>query len=388
MKFSKQFEYLHQLASERTGLNDFGPADYEDAMRLVLSDIDKYATYNEAGVQTIFAQIVNNLAGRLVAQKSFTDHPELLDTPIEKPVFIIGTPRSGTTVLHRLITSESSIQTLPYWLGNLPVPRPPRDQWEDNPWYQMVDQEYVQKFYKARPEAATLHPIKADKADECRWVVDQSFWNTYFLSAVTAPNYTKWGMETDKLPVYEYYRKVLAIVSNGDTRPWMLKDPAHMFCIDAIMSVFPDARILQTHREPVTGIASTSNLVWAMRRDLEPELTAPDVGELILKTWGVGLKMMEESRRKYDKKQFFDVHMLETRHHPLETMQRIYEHFEMPVSEETLTAWSDELERDPNQEHSIGKYEAGDFGINETNVAEHVGVYAERYKKVCEAKGL
>ena len=68
-------------------------------------------------------------------------------------------------------------------------------------------------------------------------------------------------------------------------------------------------------------------------------------------------------------------------------MQRIYEYFAMPAGSETLSAWSDELERDPNQEHSIGKYEASDFGIDEANVAEHIGVYAERYEKVCETKG-
>ena len=388
MKFSEQFEHLHQLASERTGLNDFGSSDYEEPLGLFLSDIDKYANYNEAGVQTILGQIVTSLSGRLVAQQSFGEYSELLNTPIEKPVFIIGTPRSGTTVLHRLITSDPGIQALPYWLGNLPVPRPPREQWKDNPWFQLVNREYVQKFYEARPEAASLHPIKAEKVDECRWLVGQTFWNTYFLSAVNAPNYTKWGLEKDLLPNYEYYRKTLAIISNGDTRPWILKDPDHMFCIDALMAVFPDARIVQTHREPVTGIASTSNLVWAMRRDLEPELTAPDVGDLILKTWGVGLKRLEESRRKYDEKQFFDVHMLETRHDPLGTMRRIYEYFAMPVSPETLTAWSDELERDPNQEHSIGKYEASDFGIDEANVAEQIGVYAERYNRVCETNGL
>lgn len=388
MKFAEQFESLHQMASERTGLKDFGSTDYEEPLRLFLSDVDQYADFNEAGEQTILGQVVTGLSARLVAQQSFTEFPELQKTPIEKPVFIIGTPRSGTTVLHRLITSEPSIQALPYWLGNLPIPRPPREQWEDNRWYQMADQEYVQAFYDARPEAASLHPIKAEKPDECRWVVGQTFWNTYFSTAVKAPNYTKWSFEKDLLPNYEYYRKVLATVSNGDTRTWVLKDPDHMFCIDALMAVFPDARIVQTHREPVTGIASTSNLVWAMRRDLEPGLTEKDVGELILKTWGNGLKMMEESRRKYDEKQFFDVHMLETRRDPLGTMRRIYEHFDMPLSQETLSAWSDELERDPNQEHSIGNYQAEAFGINEANVAEHIGAYAERYKQVCETKGL
>ena len=119
MNLSEQFEHLHQLASERTGLNDFGSSQYEEPLRLLLSDLGD--DHNGAGMQSVISQIVNSLAGRLVAQKSFTDHAELLDTPIVKPVFIIGTPRSGTTVLHRLITSDPGIQVLPYWLAHMPA---------------------------------------------------------------------------------------------------------------------------------------------------------------------------------------------------------------------------------------------------------------------------
>lgn len=388
MSFSEQFERLHQLASKRSGLTDFGSPDYEEPLRLVLSNLDAHGNYGKMGFQAVLAQIVMNLTARLVAQKSLTDHPELQQTPLEKPVFIIGTPRSGTTVLHRLITNDPGVQTLPYWLGNTPIPRPPREQWNENPWYQLVDQEYVQKFLQSRPDVLDLHPMRADKPEECSWIIEQTFWGATFFSAMNTPNYTKWALETDARPFYEYYRKVLNIISNGDTRPWMLKNPAHMFAIDALMAVFPDACIVQTHREPVTGLASTSNLIWAMRKDLEPNLTPKDVGNLTLETWGRGLNMMEEARRKYDDKHFFDVHMLETRRDPLGTMQRIYEHFDMPLPPETLSAWQDELERDPNQEHSIGKYKAADFGVNEANVPEYIGLYAERYRKICKTKGL
>ena len=291
-------------------------------------------------------------------------------------------------MLHRLITNDPSIQTLPFWLGTMPVPRPPRKEWNDNPLFQVVDRDYVQKLYEARPETRILHPMQADKPEECRWIIEQGMWSTFFAGATDAPNYTQWAMEADTQPYYEYYRKVLSVVSNGDTRPWILKDPGHIFCIDALMAVFPDACIVQTHREPVTGIASTSNMLWSMRKDLEPDLTMRDVGDLVLKTWAPGLKKMEESRRNYDEKQFCDIHMRETQRDPMGTMQRIYEHFDMPLSEETLSAWRDELERDPNQEHSIGKYDPADFGINESTIAEPIGAYAERYEKVRKAAGL
>lgn len=388
MMFSDQFDRLHERASKRTGLTDFGQPDYEERLRLVLSDLDEYGSYSKLGFYAVQAQIVINLTARLVAQKSLADFPNIQNAPVMKPVFIIGAPRSGTTVLHRLITKDPGVQSLPYWLANAPVPAPPQEQWEENPWYQMVDREYIQKFRDSRPDVLDLHPMRADKPEECSWIVEQNFWGAFFFSAMNTPNYTKWAFETDARPFLEYYRNVLAMISNGSTRPWVLKNPAHMYCIDALLTVFPDACIVQTHREPVTGLASTSNLIWAMRKDLEPDLTSQDVGDLTLKTWGHGLHMMETARRNYDQKQFCDVHMLQTRHDPLGTMMRIYEHFDMPVSAETLSAWRDELERDPNQAHSIGTYDPSDFGVNGHTVSDKIGLYAERYAAVAEAAGL
>lgn len=388
MKFSENFERVHQLAVKRAGLTDFGSREYEEPLRMILSDLDAENRHGKMGKQAVLAQIVMNLTARLIAQKSFKDHPELQQTAPVKPVFIIGTPRSGTTVLHRLITKDPGVQTLPYWLGNAPIPRPPREQWGDNPWYQLVEKEYVQKLQQSRPEVLDLHPMRADKPEECSWLIEQNFWGATFFSAMKTPAYTRWALDADARPYYEYFRRTLNVISNGDRRPWMLKNPAHMFAIDALMAVFPDARIVQTHREPVTGLASTSNLLWTMRKDLEPSLTPKEVGELTLKTWGRGLNMMEIARRKYDEKQFFDVHMLETRNDPLGTMKRIYEYFDMPIMSETLLGWQVELERDPNQEHSIGKYKAEDFGLNKHNVPEYIGAYAERYKQVCVARDL
>lgn len=388
MGFSEKFDDLHRLAEKRTGLTDFGSPDYEERLRLVLSDLDRHGAYSKLGRRAVLAQMTINLTARLIAQKSLTDHPELQTTPTPKPVFIIGTPRSGTTVLHRLIATDPSVQTLPYWLGNAPVPRPPRDQWDEHSWYQFVDQEYVAKFRNSRPDVLDLHPMRADKPEECSWIIEQTFWGAFFFSAMNTPRYTEWAFEADTRPFYEYYRKVLNVVSNGDTRPWVLKNPAHMFAIDALLAVFPNACIVQTHREPVTGLASTSNLIWAMRRDLEPDLTPFDVGEHTLKTWGRGLAMMEESRRRHAEGQFLDVHMLQTRRDPLGTMLGIYEYFDLPVSSDTLSAWGDELERDPNQAHSIGQYKAEDFGVNEGNVRDSIGDYAERYREVCESSGV
>lgn len=388
MIFSGQFDRLHERAIKRTGLTDFGSSDYEDRLRAILLDLDINGSYSEMGVRAVLAQMVMILTSRLIAQNSLNRQPELLTKPIDKPVFIIGTPRSGTTVLHRLITNDPNIQTLPYWLAAAPVPRPPREKWENNTWYKMVDQKYIQRLKESMSDMLDLHPMRADKAEECSWIMEHSFWGATYFSTMNTPNYTKWALKADRQSFVEHYRKVLAVISNGDRRPWILKNPAHIFCLDALLTVFPDACIVQTHREPVTGLGSTSNLIWTMRKDMEPELTKKDVGALTLKTWGQGLNMMEEDRRKHNQNQFFDVHMLQTRRDPMETMKNIYAHFDMPISSDTLTSWKEELERDPNQAHSIGTYNPAEFGVDEESVANHIGSYADRYRTVSLAADL
>lgn len=336
MNFSDQFDRLHERATNRTGLTDFGSRDYEDRLRLILSDLDACGAHGEMGARAILAQMVIILTARLITQKSLKDHPELQDIPMTKPMFIMGTPRSGTTVLHRLITNDPACQTLPYWLAATPIPKPPRKDWEDNSWYQMVDKHYIQRIKQSKSEMLDLHPMSAEKPEECSWIIEQSFWGATFFSSMNPPNYTEWALSADTKPFYEHYRMVLSLIANGDTRQWILKNPAHMFALDALLAVFPDARIIQTHREPLTGLTSTCNLIWSMRKDLEPNLTRTEVGELTLKTWGRALHMMEESRRRHDAEKFYDVHMLQTRRDPIGTMKGIYEYFDMPVSSETL----------------------------------------------------
>ena len=144
MAMAARFDELHDLAAKATGMDDFGTSDYVAPLRHLLDDYDRHNNFPASGEQVIVADLVGQLAGRLFAQSGFKSRPELADAPVEKPLFILGMARTGTTALLRLLSRDPATQSLPLWLAMTPMPRPPRDTWDSHPCYQQVVQGLAQ----------------------------------------------------------------------------------------------------------------------------------------------------------------------------------------------------------------------------------------------------
>jgi hypothetical protein len=381
MTFSEQFDRFHTLATEATGLNDFGPDNYREPMRRYLADVDKYGEFGDVGQGIVTGTMVGLLCGRLITRKGLKEFPESRNIPIRKPIFVIGLTRSGTTVLHRLITHDPNVQHLPFWLANTPMPRPPREDWPSNLFYQQT-KAALDGLAATMPGVLEIHPMAADKADECRYLMDQTFWSNTFCTTANVPEYQDWQANCDSGFAYEYYRQALQLIANGDPRRWVLKDPAHLFGLDGIFKTFPDACIVHTHRDPFDAMASTVNLTYLIRKMREPSLTLAEVARQVTNLWGLGLHKMEQARRKYDPSRFIDLHMLEVRRDPLDCLERIYGHFDQPITIETRQAWERQLKIDPNQSHASSEFDINECGLDKDQVAASVGSYQERYQNV------
>jgi Sulfotransferase family len=377
-----QLDALKQAATQITGLDDFGPENYLEPLKLLLADLDR-ACLSEIGIEAVKGEIVGCLAGRLMAYEGLRKYTDVLTAPIEKPLIIIGLPRTGTTVLQRLIASDPNMQSLPTWLAMFPMPRPPRDTWHDNVFFQLVDRA-LEEFDKVRPEFRKIHPFAAASPDECRYMIDQTFWATTLAAGYDAPNYLSWVLEADATYVYEYHRKMLGLIGYQDPRRWMLKDPIHMFNVDKLLACYPDACIVQTHRDPLEALASVINLIWLRRYPNEPRLTKEKLGEELMAFWGAGMHRMERARRKADGKHFLDVHISESRADSLAVVKKIYDYFELPVSTEAMEAWKERIAEDPNAGHGKHHFKPEEFGITRERVNACIGDYLERYQSVVE----
>jgi hypothetical protein len=166
-------EDLHASASRRTGLSDFGPDDYTDGLAVLLDSYDREAGLTPLGAKMQRVFLRGALAARLCSEAAWQANPESAEVGIDRPVFVTGLPRTGTTALHRLLTADPASQGLEAWLAQVPQPRPPRHTWPDNPVFQGIQAGFA-RHHEEHPEFMGVHYLAADQVEECWQLLQQS----------------------------------------------------------------------------------------------------------------------------------------------------------------------------------------------------------------------
>lgn len=386
MTFPYTFEALHEHAVKATGLDDFGTTDYVEPMQLLLADYNTYCKFSPLGEQMSFGWLLGLLVSRLHAQQGFKAHPDFAAAPVEKPIIVVGMPRTGSTTLHRLLAQDPGTQCLVPWLGNTPLPRPPRDTWESHPLYQATVQGFAQ-FYQLVPEVQGMHPMVADQADECRYGLEPSFWSPGL--AFVGPDkgkYAQWLVSTDPSYAYRHYRKVLGLIAGGDRRRWILKDPTtHSWAPRTMLEAFPDALFVYTHREPVTAISSVADMLYYPRRMRMDGLTHEQNGRDQLAFWGPAVEKMDALMNELGPSRVVDLHVRELHADPLGAAEKIYRHFGIPVTEEARASWCRFVETDPRGGHGAHHYQTESLGFGKEDVYATMTNYCRSYAKRYEA---
>jgi len=319
---------LHEAATRMTGLSDFGDrSEYLEGLEVLLDSFTKDEQLTPYGNKVVRAQLRGALAARALAEASFAQNPAHVEVAIKRPIFVTGLPRTGTTALHRLLTEDPRHQGLEMWLTQVPQPRPPREQWADNPIYAHMQRNFEQHHIE-NPEFMGVHYMTADTVEECWQILRQTFLSIAYESLAWVPTYGEWLRRQDWTPAYARHKKNLQLIGMNDAdKRWVLKNPSHLFALDALMSTYPDALVIQTHRDPRTLIASTSSLSAQATADQSEKFLGAVIGRSQLELWARGAEAFQESRRRYDPAQFFDVDFGEFNADPTGTVANIYEHF-------------------------------------------------------------
>ncbi|MET0986081.1 MAG: sulfotransferase [Steroidobacteraceae bacterium] len=382
-----RIDALHEQATQATGFDDFGPAEYMEPLKLLLSDFDRYERFDAMSEQLVSGAIVLLLISRLFAQQGFKKHPALPTAPIEKPLIILGMPRTGSTALQKLLSKDPANQWITPWLGNTPMPRPPRGTWESNPWYRMTA-EGLKQFYGIFPQLMGVHPMIADEADECRYGIEPSFWSPALAFAGTlGRDYAQWILQGDARYAYRYYRKILGLIAGGDQRRWLLKDPTtHPWAPRALIETFPDANFVYTHREPVTAIASMSAMLYVVRHARTPGLSPQQNAREQLAFTAAAVSKLDQMLQGLDSSRVFHVHINELNADPVGTAQRIYQYFNLPVTAEALTGWQQHVATDARAGHGLHQYTAEELQLNPREVYDALGAYTETYRRLYGAR--
>jgi hypothetical protein len=325
-------EDLHASAARRTGLADFGPDDYTDGLAVLLDSFASEAGLTPAGSKAQRAVLRGALTARLSSEAAWQADPQYATVPITAPIFITGLPRTGTTALHRLLTADPATQGVQMWLAEVPQPRPPRDTWPGNPVFQYIQEGYS-RHHVEHPEFMGVHYIAADQVEECWQLLRQSMRSVSFECLAHLPGYSAWLRGQDWTAPYRRHRRNLQLIGLHDAdKRWVLKNPSHLFALDALLDVYPDALVIQTHRAPRTAIASVCSLAAQASAGWSEVFAGQVIGRDQLELWASGLELFTAQRSARDRSRFHDVWYRDLVADPVGTVEAIYAHFGLELS--------------------------------------------------------
>ena len=281
---------LHAAATQISGLADFGTDGYGDGLAVLLESYARDAALTSRGARVTRAILRGALVARLFSEAGWAQHPEHAQVAIERPVFVTGLPRTGTTALHRLLTADPAHQGLEVWLTEAPQPRPPRESWAANPVFQYI-QAGFERHHVSYPEFMAVHYMAADQVEECWQLLRQSMRSVSYECLAHLPGYSSWLRGQDWTGAYHRHRRNLQLIGLPDRgRRWVLKNPSHLFALGALLEVYPDALVIQTHRAPRIAIASVCSLAAQASQGWSTAFRGEVIGHDQLELWARGLE--------------------------------------------------------------------------------------------------
>jgi hypothetical protein len=364
------YDDIAAAAIRTTGLSDFGGSGHEEGLRLLVEELGSAeAGLTPRGNYFQRSEVKSALVGVLLTRAQLTAHPEHRDVPIERPVFLMGLPRTGTTALHRYLHADPATQGLELWLTQYPQPRPPRESWADDPIFQAMQAGFA-AHHVASPDFMGIHYMDATTVEECWRLLRQTGKSNSYESLANVPRYTEWLRRQSWVDAYERHRQLLQLIGLNDReRRWILKNPSHMTALDALMTVYPDALVVYTHRDPVTCIASSCSLSAETTAGQSTTYVGEVIGRTQLDLWSRSYHAFHDARPAYDDAQFADVAFADLRDDPLGVTRGLYERFGLDWTPEAQAA-IERLDREVKTGSAAPRhdYSLADYGLTERQV--------------------
>jgi hypothetical protein len=381
-RFKGAEDALHATASAATGLSDFGnAAEYLPGLSQLLAAIDEDGPrFAPGGREFVWNAIVGALVSRLMLTRGLAAYADVSPQTTLRPLVITGVPRTGTTALHKLLSVDPQFQGLEKWLTVFPQPRPPRETWSGNPQFQATAAG-LEAFFEAAPEMRAAHNIVADEVDECLEILKQGFCSNLWGSSFRVPQYDRWWREQSEQASYRYLSKAIGLIGARDTdKTWLLKNPGHIMQLPALFEVFPDACVVQTHRDPAQALPSLASVLTMARRISEGErVDMHEIGQREMENWARATEVAIEARAKMPQNRFIDIRQRDFHADPLGTVRKIYSHFGFALSAETERAMRQRIEASPERAHGAHSYSLEEFGLAPQAVRERFSRYITTY---------
>lgn len=380
-------EAVVAASTAATGLSDFGEPAWEEMLTVLLKSLDQEAGLNTVGRAMHFGRVVNVMNNRARMTEWLKRCPQVLEESIDKPVVIVGLPRTGTTMLHRTLAADSRFHA-PLWY-EVRNPAPYMD-WSSEVQEGVKDQRIVEAeaevamMLEANPELAAIHPMDPVGADEEIMILEQSFYSTVPEAYCELPSFAAWLEGHDNTPGYEFLKRALQFLQwqkkqrGEQAERWLLKTPHHLHYMSTLLKVFPDATVVQTHRDPLVTIPSIASFhynLWILGCDA---VDKKRVGSEWARKFCNGMAHTMATRAEQPEK-FYDVWFKDTLAKPFEVIEKLYAHIGMELTEEARAAMEEHRDANRREDRPSHEYTLEEYGFSEEGLAEQFAAYREQF---------
>lgn len=373
---------LIEQAVGATGLSDFGGDSYREGLDVLVADLNAGAAkgwHNEAGIARSTHDILHWLKNRLRVEDHLRQNPELLSRPVERPVFVMGVPRTGTTLMSNLLAADPARRSPLTWEIDEPVPPVTSPDLLTTDPRALARLEAERAALAANPDMGKYYRGSAIYPNECVFFMAHDFKTLMIESKGKLPGYKEFIFSCDMTSAYEYHRKFLQVLQHHTPGVWNVKKPSHALWLETIFQVYPDARVIWTHRDPFTATGSLCSIISLSHMGHMGKIDAEWLGEDYSWQAAEHANRIMDFRDKYGEDKIIDVHYADLVNDPVGETRKLY----AKLGDE----WTAEAEAgvqkwvDDNPQNKFGKhdYKLAQYGLSKERLEPLFERYLSRY---------
>ncbi len=374
-------ETLIQKAKKETGLSDFGDESFFPALDKLAVSLEREARLSQLGRIAVRDMLLDGLKLRLNLTEYRKKRPEIALQKIIRPLFVVGLPRTGTTILYELLAQDPAHRAPSTWEVAQPIPPAQRQTFHTDPRIADVEKS-VNKMELLAPGFQAIHAMGAELPQECVALLAPHFISDQFGVSFYIPEYRHWTLEQDMTAAYQWHQQFLQHMQvDYMEQRWVLKTPPHLAYLDTLIQQYPDATVVQTHRAPMDVLGSISSLSCTLHSafsdDIDPLATAQAEVDYFSEMLRLGMEkratMADEDSR------IFDVQFNDIISDPLKVIEKLYAHFDFDFGDTVRTAMQRYLDSRPRDKHGEHHYTLEKFGLSQEQHGPLFSDYCKRF---------
>ena len=370
-------------ATERTGgLEDFGDGPFVEPLGRLLDSLAAEGQLNDVGRMIARERVLAHTVNRLQYVEDRKRFPEIAEQKIVKPVFIIGMPRTGTTILHDILAQDPASRAPMTWEVTFPSPPPETATFDTDPRIAMCAAA-LPDMGDRMPGFDAIHPMGAELTQECVVLMGDAMCTPLFHNQFRVPTYEDWvDTEADFGHVYDFhYRQLQHLQSRHAGDRWVLKTGAHLWGLEQLLVKYPDARIVFTHRDPVKSMTSYASLTTIVRRvgsdDVDPFEIATDWTARLKRMLLRGIEIRQA--KEYPEAVFYDMYFPDFIADQFTQVEAIYAALDLPLTGVAADRMRAFIDDNPPGKHGIHRYAPEEFGLDPATVRSEFASYIDHF---------